>query len=194
MRIETKYRFAALAAATALVLAACGGTGDATSPTLPSLTDTTTAGEQTTTTVSVDPEEAMLEYTACMRENGVDMPDPSSGEGGVFSIGGDDLDFEAFEEASAACDPLLEAAFGDFELSPEQEAEFRDQELAFAKCMRDEGIDWPDPSPDGNPVIDLGSDDDPETLNEAMQACSKDIFGDSGGFIVGDSGSAGDTP
>ena len=200
MRLQPKSRIAALAVVTAVMLAACGG-GGATSPTMPSLTDTSVPGEQTTTTVEVDPEEAMLEYTACMREHGVDMPDPSSSEGGGFIIESDETSFETVEEAEKECSPILGAAFGDFELTPEEEAEMRDRELAFAQCMRDEGIDWPDPGPDGVSVIEFGTDDDvdPDTMNAAMETCSEDMFGESiGGFGISsggiDSGSQETTP
>lgn len=175
-----------------LLLAACGGnSGDTTTPTLPTLTEeTTAAAEATTTTEAVDPEDAFQEYTACMREHGIEMPDPTSGDGGgVISIGGEAGDMEAFEEAGTACDPILEAAFGEFELSPEQEAEMMDQQLAFAQCMRDNGIDWPDPTSDNSQMIELGDDMDPETLNAAMETCAPEMFDGSGGVILG-----GETP
>ncbi len=184
-------RTIALTGALLLVLGACGGdSAETTTPTLPTLNEQTADAEPdatTTTTEAVDPEGAYQEYTECMREHGIDMPDPSSGDGGgVISIGGEDgLDFEAMEEAGAECDPILEAAFGEFEMSPEQEAEMMDQQLAFAKCMRDSGIDWPDPSSDGSMMIELGDDIDPEAVNAAMQTCAPDMSDGSGGVAVG---------
>lgn len=184
-----------LAGALLLVLSACGGgTAGTTTPTLPTLSQETAdedAAAATTTTEAVDPEEAFQRYTACMQEQGIEMPDVGSdGDGGVITIQGDgDMDFSAFEEAAAICDPLLEAAFGEFELSPEQEAEMMDQELAFAQCMRDNGVDWPDPSSDGSNMIELGDDLDPETVDAAIETCSKEAFGDIGGFAV-----SGETP
>jgi hypothetical protein len=179
-----------VAGALMLVLAACGGDGaDNTTPTLPTLNDQAAKAEPdaTTTTEAVDPEEAFQEYTRCMREHGIEMPDPTSGGGGgVISFDGGSGDMEAFEEAGAACDPILEAAFGEFELSPEQEAEMMDQQLAFAQCMRDDGIDWPDPTSDNSQMIELGDDMDPETLNAAMETCAPEMFDGSGGVILGD--------
>ena len=186
----------ALLGAILLGLSACGGSSSgATAPTLPTLNETSAGAEPTgtTTPTAVDPEEAFQEYAACMREHGIEVPDPDSG-GGVIEIGGDGMDFEAMEEAGKACEPILEGAFGEFEISPEQEAEIRDQELAFAKCMRDNGIDWPDPSGDfgsGGITIELGDDLDPDTMNAAMDVCSKDAFGSAGGgVIIGGSGEA----
>ena len=34
---------------------------------------------------------------------------------------------------------------GDFEIDPEREAEMREELLAFSECMREHGIDMPDP-------------------------------------------------
>lgn len=181
-------RAIAFAGALTLVLAACGGTGaDTTTPTLPTLTEESTAdaAATTTTTEAVDPEEAFQAYEACMRDHGIELPDMSEG-GGVEIVEGDTLDLEAFEAAGAECDSILEAAFGEFELSPEQEAEMMDQQLAFAQCMRDNGIDWPDPSSDNSTMIELGDDMDPETVNAAMEVCAPEMFdGSGGGVIVG---------
>ena len=186
-------RLLALIGTTVLALAACGGGSAAdTSPTLPSLSQPTADAEPgtTTTTTAVDPEEAMQEYTECMREHGIEMPDFGSGSGGVVTLEADnESGFEAFEEAAAECDPILKGAFGEFELTPEQEAEFMDQELAFAQCMRDNGVDWPDPTSSGNSMIELGDDLDPETVDAAIETCSAGMFGE-GGAIIG----SGSTP
>lgn len=173
-----------------LVLAACGGGDTATAPTLPTVDAASREASTTTTTAAVDPEDAFQDYSECMREHGVEMPDPSTagGEGGVIVMGGEEMDFAAFEEASAACDSILESAFGEFEMTPEQQAEIRDQELAFARCIRDNGIeDWPDPSGDlsGAMSIELPDDLDPEELNTAMDVCSTEVFGSSGGMMLG---------
>ena len=77
-------------------------------------------------TANADPQQAMLDYTECMREHGVDMPDPQFSEDGrAFVVsgrtsGGEDedegpslsapMDDPAFQEANEACGPLLEAA------------------------------------------------------------------------------------
>ena len=90
----------------------------------------------------------MLEFAECMRDHGVDMPDPQfdgdGGGGGMIEMTADPDD-EGFEEAQEACQPILEDAMGEIELDPEQEAEMREQLLEFAECMRDHGIDMPDP-------------------------------------------------
>lgn len=175
----------ALLGALLVLLAACGSaTADSTSPTLPSINeqaaeeDATSGSEATTsTTQTVDPDEAMQEYATCMRENGVDMPDP--GSDGAIMIGGPDVDPANLDAAMAECDPILEAAFGDFEMSPEMEAEQRDLDLAFSRCMRENGVEeWPDPASDGSMTIELGPDSDQETVDTAIDSCSQQIYGD----------------
>ena len=47
--------------------------------------------------------------------------------------------------AMEECQPLLENARGAIEMDPEQEAEMREQMLEFTECMREQGIDMPDP-------------------------------------------------
>jgi hypothetical protein len=56
-----------------------------------------------------DPQEAALEYARCMREHGIDMPDPT-GEGLVVrrdGKDGPDPESEKFQEAEQACDHHL---------------------------------------------------------------------------------------
>ena len=95
-------------------------------------------------------EEGVLNFAQCMREEGVDFPDPS------FDIDGnpefDNLDIEneeEFEEAFTNCEDILRNALPDqFDLDPEVEAALVDASLEFSKCMRDEGIsNFPDPTP-----------------------------------------------
>ncbi|MEA2026393.1 MAG: hypothetical protein U9O18_06855 [Chloroflexota bacterium] len=99
----------------------------------------------------IDGQEAILQFTACLRDNGVDLPDPQFGaEGGFFGgdggeFGGIDFMSRDFLAAMQACQHLLEALRP--EIDPEQQAEQTEEMLAFAECMRAEGIDFPDPDP-----------------------------------------------
>ncbi len=96
----------------------------------------------------VDGQEAILEFVACLRDNGVDIPDPQFGVMGGF-LSGDfaEIDFMSSEflDAMEACQALLAAVQP--EIDPEQQAEQNEQLLLFAQCMRREGIDFPDPDP-----------------------------------------------
>lgn len=137
-------------------------------------------------------QDAMIDYAECMRENGIDMPDPQvDGDGRVTmealpAEGGggegppdEDSDFEAADEE---CKHLIEDVVGERqEPSPEEEAEMQDKFTEMAECMRDRGHDMPDPEVDGGGVIisrdeeDGGEppEEDPEFESD-MEECSEE--------------------
>jgi hypothetical protein len=170
-------------------LAACGGGGGGDDDGVASLgTDETPAddgggddGDDEPT--AAEREDAMLEFTECMREHGVDMPDPDTGGGGGPVImrreAGSAADEEAFEEAQEECGSIMEDAFGDRpQRDPEEEAEMQDNALAYAQCMRDHGIDFPDPDfSEGGMAMRLGDGIDPEDPDfiEAEEACQPEL-------------------
>jgi hypothetical protein len=205
-------------AATA-VLAACGSAA-ADDREVASLS-TTAAGDETTdssdatdnapdTTGVVDPSEGPLQFAKCMREHGIDMPDPTiseSGSGGVMvAIGGPGdgsgdasigrPDPKEMEAANKDCQHFLADATKGFEApSEEDQKKMQEQALAFSKCMREHGIDMPDPqfSADGGgfnvsigspedgasndgPPIDFNSDE----FKAASEACGQP----GGGFAI----------
>jgi hypothetical protein len=136
--------------------------------------------------------DAMLEYAECMRDHGIDMPDPEFDEGGgAFQLmpegeaGGHEGPSEEFQAADEACQPILEEAMPEAEqLSPEEQAERQDQMLAMAQCMRDKGYDMPDPQVDSNGRFRVerragaasgdGPPEDEEKFREDMEACSEE--------------------
>src|SRR5262245_14397427 len=103
-------------------LAACSA--DAAAPSVASLDDPGADPEASASpSAQTDPQEAFLAFAECMREHGIDMPDPEVSDegGGKFSVGfnaggpgGDgDPDMEKFQAANEACRPLLENAIGE---------------------------------------------------------------------------------
>ena len=156
----------------------------------------------------------MLDFTACMRENGVDMPDPeisSAGGGFAFGItiqgaagdgsGPDDTEMHKMQKASEACNHFLEGVVQEFE-RPDM-SEMQDQMLAFAQCMRENGVDMPDPvfSEDGGvslfgpgeegTAIEIDPND--TTFQEAQEACNG-IFGGNSGVMTITGGGPGGGP
>lgn len=128
---------------------------------------------------SVDPEDAMLEFAQCMRDNGVPMEDPQGGEGGRgLMVMGEGVDPEVVEAAEAACGEILEAAMPEDALR-DLPAEQKEALLAAAQCMRERGWDVPDPQFDGGRVTQRldsrsGIDpSDPEFRSDA-QACQQE--------------------
>jgi hypothetical protein len=56
-------------------------------------------------------QDAMVAFARCMRDNGVDMPDPEPGAGGGFRIrvgtGGIDHESPQFQAAEKKCRPIM---------------------------------------------------------------------------------------
>jgi hypothetical protein len=168
------------------------GTTDESTPDGTATEDTATDAEGSTNEGSTDPQEAMLEFAECMRDHGIDMADPQfDGEGrGGITLEATPANEDELEAAQEACQPLLENARSEMELDPEQEAEMREQLLEFAECMRDHGIDMPDPqfSDDGGFVVQAGPEgggprEDPD-FEAAAEECQTE--GGPGLFVEGD--------
>jgi hypothetical protein len=89
--------------------------------------------------------QAELKFARCMREEGIDMPDPSAEGRGVFKVGGDSgVSPDEFERASEACEKYRKDIRP--ELTEEQQQELKENALAHARCMREQGLDFPDPT------------------------------------------------
>ena len=174
-----------------VLLAACGGSAADTDDGVASLDDSTatTAASET----AADPEAAAIAFTECMRENGVEMEDPTvDADGNVLPGGPTDLpDPEDGGQAQAGPGQLgedLQAAFeecGDllggtaFGFTPGDQTELQDQLLALAQCLRDQGLDVADPdlsNPPGEGAQEggpFGIDfQDPE-VQAAMDQCQE---------------------
>jgi hypothetical protein len=138
--------------------------------TIESTTATTVVDEETTF------EEGVLEFAQCMREEGINFPDP------IFDIDGnpqfDNLEIEneeEFESAFENCEDILRNALPEqFDLDPEVEAALVDASLEFSQCMRDQGIDFPDPKPREFGFFafrDADIDFSSEAVQEAFEIC-----------------------
>lgn len=145
-----------LVAVLALVAAACGGSADADdgvaslddSVQLDGATDSSAVPEMTR-------EEALLAFTACLRDAGIDINDPTVDAEGNLRIArpnagagaagdeGNNFDREAFEAARESCGGFLDNVAIGFQDTDRTEIE--DQLLEFAACMRDNGYQMDDP-------------------------------------------------
>ncbi len=140
----------------------------------------------------VDGEEAVLEFVACLRDNGLDIPDPQFGPEGIrFAdpsiIASIDFRSREFLDALEACQELLAALQP--QIDPEQQAEQNEQLLVFAECMRREGIDFPDPDPVRGLTIGSMRGPDGELLidpfSPEFQAASTTCAGEVGLVMTG---------
>jgi hypothetical protein len=121
-----------------------------------------------------------VSFSACMRDNGVkDFPDPdASGEltiDGVLNGSSLDPDAPAWKQAIAACKDLQPSGF----TGRKRTAKEQEPALAFAQCIRDNGVkDFPDPTND-SPLVDTNripssnSEAGMAALNAAMKACGE---------------------
>jgi hypothetical protein len=163
-----------------LTLAAAGCGGKPHRPGVATAGGGAQGGASASPTASVDPEEAQRQFAQCMREHGVDVPDPDSGDGPGIRIQASKGSANV-EAAIQACQKYLPA--GKLSTpSPEQ----LEQERQFAQCMRDHGINIPDPDPNGGGMrVSKGpgngegpgiNPDDP-AFKAAMDACKDKLPG-----------------
>jgi hypothetical protein len=182
----TKQRTLGVATVVMLLLAACSsGETDPTTDTIATLETSTSTTGATTTTEAPDLEEAALDFTECMRENGIDIPDITFDADGQPVISASlaqefDLLDTQFQTALSTCRVIFsEAGAGvELQLDPELLAEVTDQLTEYAVCMRDNGVEsWPDPLPTFTgseipfPMAEMGEAfNDPE-FSAALEAC-----------------------
>jgi hypothetical protein len=129
-------------------------------------------------------QEAMLDYAKCMRDNGVDVPDPQFNGGRVTQRGPDgNVPEDKLRAAEEACREHMEKVEPP-ELSEEQKQEMKDAALAHARCMRKHGIEnFPDPTfdEDGGAQIRMkegsGVDPDDPDFQKAEEACRDEMPG-----------------
>ncbi|MEU2403077.1 hypothetical protein ABZ609_01885 [Streptomyces rubiginosohelvolus] len=123
----------ALAAALALTATACSGDGGGTK-------DGGSASDSKKTK-----EDQALEHRKCLREQGLDIPEPKPGENGMgVTIDGGSMGKEKMEKAFKACEDKAVGG-GPKELTQAE----KDKMVAYARCMRENGFDMPDPKFDG---------------------------------------------
>jgi hypothetical protein len=150
-------------AAVALALTACGGSGG--------------GGTGTGSGDSDDPQAQMLAFAQCMRQHGVDMPDPEvDSKGRVrMRIGSKDTPRATMEAAQQACQdkaPKMGGG-GDEDDNPQ----FQEYGLKLAQCMREHGIEqFPDPTNGGIRITpDMGIDPDDPAFQQAQSECEDEI-------------------
>lgn len=108
--------------------------------------------------------DAQLKFAQCMRQNGVDMPDPQPGQ--PLRVP-DNADPSKLETASKKCQPILQQGGG--QINP-QDPKWRDAMTKFAKCMRQHGVQMSDPDSSGKMQVPSGSR---AKIQQAQKACQK---------------------
>jgi aspartyl-tRNA synthetase len=157
--------------APALVLTGCGGkksngvaTANGTKPTA------------SKSAPSGDNQDQGIKFAQCMRDHGVDMPDPQPNS--PLEMNGKEVSQDKFKAAQEACKQFTPGGNGPAQkMNPQQV----DQMRKYAKCMRDHGVDFPDPDSEGHINIKANGSgnammnpDDP-TFKKAQEACRSQL-------------------
>jgi hypothetical protein len=187
LRTRSRAGLGGIALAGTLLVAGCGGGASAANPKVASVgevTTTTAPAAESTSGDEGDVQDAMLAFAQCMRDHGVDMPDPQvNAEGrGVFTAAGAPADAAKMDEAQKACQAYLDKVKSEMPPPDPAEQEARKQQmLDFAQCMRDHGIAMPDPeiTTDGGGIqVKMGGpgiDDSSPAFKEANEACAAQV-------------------
>jgi hypothetical protein len=168
----------------ALAVAACGGDDPAPASSKSGGGGGGRSGLDTKT------KQAMLNFARCMRQHGINMEDPKFDERGGVTIqaGGKGTTPEQQRAAEQAC-AKYQRQIEPPPMSGEQQEKFKQAALANAKCMRDHGIDMPDPQFGDNGTVQqrIGEGIKPTDpkFQAAMKACAP-----KGGLIGGGPGEA----
>jgi hypothetical protein len=110
-------------------------------------------------------------FADCLRENGLEVPDPDPETGAIaFEDVVAEEGREAVMEGFEACRDLAPEQYSDQEEPTEEQLAAMQ---SFAECMRAEGVDVPDPGPEGfgPDALDLN---DPAT-EDAMEVCQDEL-------------------
>ncbi len=138
-------------------------------------------GSAPTAAPSIDPVALAFQWAQCMREQGIDMPDP------VLVGGKSEINFEyppkgsaealALEEAQRACEQYAASEEGGGRDTPMSDAELAAWQ-AYAQCMRDNGVEVQDPDPmsDGVSAPDANRHPEQAGVIEAANAACADEY------------------
>jgi hypothetical protein len=106
-----------------------------------------------------------VKFAECMREHGIDMPDPEPDQGGFSIAIPEGTSREDADAAVEACKEFEPNGGEPPQLSAEEVAQMRE----FAKCMRENGIEnFPDPNADGGIRIE-SKPGDPGSIDHMSQ-------------------------
>ena len=146
-----KRTFILLVVVLALVATACAGESDAEGVASLEGSDPTDTIEVVDNTADdeADTEQAMLDFTQCLRDQGLDIQDPEINADGNLNFrglieGSDDLDREALQAGFEACQSELEGITLGGRGGLDRTA-IQDTLIEYSACMRDNGYAMEDP-------------------------------------------------
>lgn len=175
MRVRTVFALGLLLALGATVTGCArpgGGDGVASAGGTPTASASAAAGDNRRDPVK--DQEHFLKYAACMREHGIDMPDPQLDGGGVAMSLPQGTDKAKVDAANEQCKQFLPNGGQPMKADPEMQEKMR----RFSQCMRENGVpEFPDPSEDGGIRIEggqgTGLDPGSEAFKKAQALCEQ---------------------
>lgn len=115
-------------------------------------------------------QDAVLEFYQCLRDQGIDVEDPDPNQQGIqLNLGELGLDTPEGEAALEECRDLLPG--GGPGGGGQMDADGLEAMREFTQCLRDNGIDMPDPSSDGSLSLPQGVDPESSEFQAAMEEC-----------------------
>jgi hypothetical protein len=127
----------------------------------------------TSAPASLSQDEMAVKFTQCLRENGLNVPDPEPGKGPMLKFDKNSgVTQEQVQKAMEACQQYNPQGQG--QANPQQEENGR----KFAECMRKNGVEkFPDPKPGQQGImIGPGVGDDPD-FQKAQDTCQPVLAG-----------------
>jgi hypothetical protein len=95
--------------------------------------------------------EGALKFSKCMRDHGLDFPDPQRVGTGGIKISGRNINPNdpKTKAAQSACQKYMQIGGGET-IDPAKRAKLQEAALNYARCMRGHGVNLPDPKLSGN--------------------------------------------
>ncbi|MBC9719580.1 hypothetical protein H9Y04_44560 [Streptomyces sp. TRM66268-LWL] len=150
-RARRRVITAGVAAVVAISLAACGAGDD--------------TGNEADGMASGGKDEG-LQYASCLRDQGVDVPDPKPGDQAVTQIP-DGVPRAKAEAAIKACQKYAPQTH-----TKEEHEQFQKEALELAKCYRKNGVEVDDPK-NGVFIPPQGTAQDTPAFKKATEACKE---------------------
>jgi hypothetical protein len=170
--VKRQHTLAAVAAMVlGLSLTGCGA--DEESPSVASGSGAQPTSSASSASPSLSSGDKGVKFAQCLRENGLDVPDPEPGKMPKFTFGaGSGTTKEDVDKAMEACKEFSPDMSGP--ANPQQEENGR----KYAECMRKNGVEaFPDPKPGQRGIIiDKAAGEDPD-MQKAQEACQSILAG-----------------
>lgn len=172
-RMQTLAALATMTLALGLVMTGCGSEEGGTD--VASGSGAQPTGTASSATPSLSQEEMGVKFAQCLRENGVNVPDPEPGKGPQIRLDpSSGVTKEDVDKAMEACREFDPQANGSNGSNPQAEENGR----KYAECMRKNGVEkFPDPKPGQRGILIDGETAKDPDLQKAQEACQSIMAG-----------------